>query len=140
MTAFSDPGIWQQGTFTFTVMSDPATIDSRGNLASEGGEITIIFKMKPPPKSANLSQQENIDTSNPEYSCRVVAVNGDYSNPVLPSSIQYGDIGEGELKGRLCRATIKSVAQSSTSPITEKVLGSTVTMGINYRVRRGSKA
>lgn len=137
-TPFSDPGIWQHGTFTFTAQSDPQTIDSRGNVASTGEEIAVTFKLTPSGGS-NLSKGEAADTSDPSYDCKVVAVNGDYGNPILPSNIRPGDIGDGVLNGRQCRVTIKNVAQSSTSPITEGILGSTVVVDIHYRVRRGSR-
>ena len=138
-TPFSDPRIWQQAIFIFTLQSLPQAVDARGNVSSEGRAIAITFKLRPS-GDGSLQKGEAADTGNPVYDCRVVAVNGDLNQFILPSDIRLGDIGTGVLNGRECMAIVKSVAQSSVSPIVAPILGSGIKLEIDYRVRRGSSA
>ena len=138
-TPFSDPRIWQQATFTFTAQSLPQAVDARGNVSSEGKAIAITFKMRPS-GDGSLQKGEAADTGNPIYDCRVVAIDGDNNQFILPSDIRLGDTGTGILDNRECVAIVKSVSQSSVSPVVAPILGSGIKLEIDYRVRRGSSA
>ena len=138
-TPFADPKLWQHGTFTFTIPSDPTVIDARGNQSGEGITIAITFKLKPS-GDGRLKQGEAADEGNPVYAAKVVAVNGDYNIFRLPTTINVGDMGEGTLEDRPAKATIKSVSQSSLSPLLVSILGSSCLLEIDYRIRRGSVA
>lgn len=138
-TPFFDPKLWQHATFTFTVPGSPVVIDNRGNQSGEGVAIAITFKLK---SSGNggLKQGEASDKGNPTYAAKVVAVNGNFDNFKLPTAINVGDVGEGEVEGRSAKAIIKSVSQSSLSPLLVSILGSSCSLEIDYRIRRGSVA
>jgi hypothetical protein len=134
-TPFSSP-IWQLGTFTFMLHSAPQSIDARGNTASIGQAIALTLKMSP--AGGSSQRGEAADTGIDAYKCRVVAVDGDYNNTILPTGISPKDVGEGTFRGRECQAIVKSIAQSSLAPLLEKVLGSSLDIELDYRIRRGS--
>ena len=136
-TPFADPKLWQHATFTFMIPSDPTVIDARGNRSGEGIAIAITFKLKSS-GDGGLKQGEAADEGNPVYAAKVVAVNGDYNVFRLPAAINVGDVGEGIIEDRAARATIKSVSQSSLSPLLVSILGSSCSLEIDYRIRRGS--
>lgn len=136
-TPFADPKLWQHATFVFTIPSDPTVIDARGNRSGEGIAIAITFKLKSS-GDGGLKQGETSDEGNPTYAAKVVAVNGDYNVFKLPATINVGDVGEGIVEDRPAKATIKSVSQSSLSPLLISILGSSCSLEIDYRIRRGS--
>lgn len=138
-TPFADPKLWQHATFIFTVPSSSVAIDSRGNRSGEGIAIAVTFKLKSS-GDGGLKQGEAVDEGNPTYAAKVVAVNGNFDNFKLPTVINVGDVGEGEVEGRVAKATIKSVSQSSLSPLLVSILGSSCSLKIDYRIRRGSVA
>ena len=137
-TPFADPTLWNHATFTFAVQFGAVTIDERGNRTTPGKQIAITFKMK---KSGgnNLQQKEEASELSEVYGCKVGAVDGDYESFRLPQGIKPGDVGDGTLNGRSCRATIKSIAQSSIVLIPQ-ILGDGCTLEVDYRIRRGSAA
>lgn len=143
-TPFSDPRIWQQAEFTFTVASSPISTDDRGNSSSVGTKISVLFKLKPAGsggiKQGGMDKGEASDTGSPTYEGRVVAIAGNYESFRLQSDIKLGDVGEGQLNGRDCRAILKSIAQSGVSPIVAAILGDACQLEIDYRIRRGSQA
>lgn len=138
-TPFADPNLWNHATFTFTVVGDTTTIDRFGNQISMGRDIAVTFKVK---KSGGKGQQQTEVGSDLSevYSCKVVAVDGDFENYQLPTDIKPGDVGVGMLNDRPCKATIKSVAQSSLAPLLRGILGDNCTIEVDYRIRRGSSA
>lgn len=140
-TPFSNPDLWQIVTFTFTLPSTPTVTDARGNTSSLGEVVAITFKIAPLGGDRSIGgaqQSEAANTAAPVYKCRVTAVNGDTGNPILPVGISPGDIGEGVLNGHTVKAIVKEIAQSSLQPVLEPILGSSVKLAINYRIRRGS--
>ncbi len=133
--------IWQHATFTFTAQQSPVnknSVDPRGNIVSQPQKIAITFKMSPA-SSGEVEQQEAAVQGTELYDCRITAINGDPSKVILQSDIRLGDLGVGTLGDRKCYAIIKSIAQSSTSPITARILGSKVRLEIDYRLRGGSE-
>lgn len=137
-TPFSDPNLWNHGTFTFTVHSDTVETDSRGNQSSAGKQILITFKMK----QAGFGKAQRTESGSElaeTYECRVVAVDGNYENFQLPTDIKPGDTGTGTLNKRPCKATIKTVAQSGLSPLLRTILGDNCTLLVDYQIRRGSQ-
>lgn len=137
-TPFADPKLWQHATFTFIVPGSTTGIDARGNSSGIGIAIPITFKIKPS-GDGGLKQGEATSEGNPTYAAKVVAVGNDFNNFKLPTEINVGDIGEGEVEGRKVRAIIKSVSQSGLSPLLVSILGSSCTLEIDYRIRRGSE-
>ena len=69
-----------------------------------------------------------------------MAVDNNFEIFRLPAEINVGDVGEGVVEGRVAKATIKSISQSSLSPLLVSILGSSCSLKIDYRVRRGSVA
>ncbi|NEP56007.1 MAG: hypothetical protein F6K31_03150 [Symploca sp. SIO2G7] len=136
-TPFADPNLWNHATFTFTATGDTATIDRFGNQISMGRDIAVTFKVK---KSGGKGQQQTeVGSELSEiYECKVVAVDSDFENYQLPTDIKPGDVGTGTLNARPCKATIKSVAQSSLAPLLRGILGDNCTIEVDYRIRRGS--
>ena len=137
-TPFADPNLWNHATFTFTAVGDTTTIDRFGNQVSTGKEIAVTFKLKKAGNNRGLQQTEMASELSEMYECKVVAVDGDFENYQLPTEIKPGDVGTGMLNDRPCKATVKSVAQSSLSPILRKILGDNCTLEVDYRIRRGS--
>jgi hypothetical protein len=137
-TPFADPNLWNHATFTFTTVGDVSTIDRFGNQISVGRDTDVTFKMKKPGREPNLQQTEVGSELSEIYNCKVVAVDGDFENYQLPTDIKPGDVGAGVFNGRPCKATIKSVAQSSLAPLLRGILGDNCTIEVDYRIRRGS--
>lgn len=135
-TPFADPELWQHGTFTFVVASQNSTIDSRGNKTGDGEAIALTFKLKP--SGGSVQQLEESDKATEPYEAKLVAVNGDYEEFALPVGIKQGDVGDGILQGRRCKATVKAIAQSSLAPLLVGILGSSVRLELDYRIQRGS--
>lgn len=132
--------IWQHGIFEFTLAAEVGTeIDSRGNFLVKEKKVKVTFKMQSNPSSRNSVQVSEPEAQLREiYSCNVVAVDGDDTIRKLPSGIFPGDIGYGSLNGRECRAEVNSIAQSSVSPITNRVMGAKCELLVHYNVRSGS--
>ncbi|NES17882.1 MAG: hypothetical protein F6K41_02920 [Symploca sp. SIO3E6] len=137
-TPFADPNLWNHATFTFTAVGDTTAIDRFGNQISTGKEIAVTFKMKKQGTERGLQQTEVGSDLSEIYSCKVVAVDGDFESFQLPTDIKPGDVGTGVFNDRSCKATIKSVAQSSLAPVLRKILGDNCTLEVDYRIRRGS--
>ncbi len=140
ISPFASAIIWQQGTFNFFVITSPSLVsaDIRGTPSEQGTVIALTFKLKP--NGGNVQQLENGDKSTVSVQARLVSINGDYEKFKLPNSIKPGDIGEGSIGDRRCRAVIKSLVQSSVAPIVEKILGSSLLLELDFRTYRGNSS
>lgn len=127
---FADQRIFNQATFTFRgVNSIQEKTNIRGQQIVNGEEVGVTFKIRPNganvesllPRKGNTAYQET-------YEGRVTS--GDL---LMPKNIYPGDIGEGEINGRRCSATILDVQQSSVNPAIASVIGEKVLLSVTYR-------
>ena len=136
-TVFSDSELWQHAEFTFTVINKKTTeVGKRGQPKVTEKKMVVKFKMRPSLQPQSR-QSENVAELKERYQCRVVSVDGNLEKVALPTEIKPEDAGTGIFKGRQCRAIVKSVSQSSLSPILEDILGASTLLEIDYSIHRG---
>ncbi|MBW4636339.1 MAG: hypothetical protein KME30_32020 [Iphinoe sp. HA4291-MV1] len=134
---FSDPEVFQHATFVFRAPTEQFNaVNPRGHRVTEGQEIEITFYLRP---AGGGNQTPHQDENQLIESYTGIVVSG---NLRFPKELQPGDSGSGEIRGRACIATIKSLAQSSVSPILvdgdQPAIGEKVTLEVSYRSRSGS--
>lgn len=128
---FSSP-VFQQATFTFFVADvDRMTVDARGNKVSEGVPVEVTFRLRP---TGQTSEKREDGTQQAIESYDATVISGDLR---LPNEIGVEDVGEGEIRGRRCYATITGLSQSGVSPVTVPILGEKVQLSVVYRRRAG---
>jgi hypothetical protein len=122
--------IFQQATFTFKVQNGEATTDARGNTKTHGEAIAHTFKLSK--TSPNLRREYEVAQLDELYNATVVDGIG-----ILDPRIRPGDVGDGEVKGRKCICTVRSLAQSSINLIPE-ILGEKYLIQVSYRAKGGT--
>lgn len=139
-SVFEDSNLWQQATFTFSVVDESTSqLNDRGHKIAKTKTISVTFKMKPKPtRIIDATTTEHNSAYNPRYDCRVVAVDNDKEKVRIPSEIKVNDVGEGVFNERNCRASIVGLGQSSLSPILTDILGASAELELNYSTGRAS--
>lgn len=133
---FNSP-LFQLADFEFVVAGESKGAGDRGQPAF-AKEITILTLYLNPTGykgDAKVIDSAKIDTE-PTYNARVMAVNGNPNEILLPHCIKPGATGRGLVNAVPCEIKITSITQGAIA-IIPKILGSSLQCQLSYRGIQG---
>lgn len=133
---FNSP-LFQLADFEFVVAGESRGVGDRGQstFAEETTILTLYLNPSGYKGDAKVVDSAKIDTE-PTYNARVMAVNGNPNDILLPHCIKPGAIGQGLVNGVPCSIKITSISQGAIA-IIPKILGSSLQCQLTYRGIQG---